>query len=232
MISARQIFLGRGAGCGGWVNPYVTDGLVAMWDGEWNADGGVHDASATTWKDLTGNGCDAALNGSYSWGDKSWNVESTSGRGLATWNIAGPFTDQTIEIVIHPTGNSGWGRIMAEWSAMATLVLKGAAVWMVAWGADSGTAVQGYNELALHRHRIVYRYNDSFDYYIDSNKVWTRSATGGSGGGTCYFANRSDFNRGIDAKYYCVRLYNRALSAAELLANEIVDAQRFNLTAS
>ena len=24
-----------------WTNPYVTDGLVAMWDGEWNAGGGV-----------------------------------------------------------------------------------------------------------------------------------------------------------------------------------------------
>ena len=28
-----------------WTNPYVTDGLVAMWDGEWNAGGGVHDAN-------------------------------------------------------------------------------------------------------------------------------------------------------------------------------------------
>ena len=26
-----------------WRNPYVTKGLVAMWDGEWNAGGGVHD---------------------------------------------------------------------------------------------------------------------------------------------------------------------------------------------
>lgn len=26
-----------------WKNPYITDGLVAMWDGEWNAGGGVHD---------------------------------------------------------------------------------------------------------------------------------------------------------------------------------------------
>lgn len=38
----------------GWTNPYITDGLVAMWDGEWNAGGGVHDANATVWKDLVG----------------------------------------------------------------------------------------------------------------------------------------------------------------------------------
>ena len=36
----------------GWTNPYVTDGLIAMWDGQWNVGGGVHDASATTWKNL------------------------------------------------------------------------------------------------------------------------------------------------------------------------------------
>lgn len=27
---------------GAWVNPYVTDGLVSMFDGEWNNGGGVH----------------------------------------------------------------------------------------------------------------------------------------------------------------------------------------------
>ena len=49
MLAARGSFFGRAAGGGGWVNPYVTDGLVAMWDGEWNAGGGVHDASANEW---------------------------------------------------------------------------------------------------------------------------------------------------------------------------------------
>ena len=38
----------------GWRNPYVTDGLVAMWDGEWNAGPGKHDPNATVWKDLVG----------------------------------------------------------------------------------------------------------------------------------------------------------------------------------
>ena len=45
----------------GWKNPYITDGLVAMWDCEWNAGGGVHDDTATTWVDLTGNGLDATI---------------------------------------------------------------------------------------------------------------------------------------------------------------------------
>lgn len=54
LLGARQFFERRGGG--GWQNPYVTDGLVAMWDGVWNAGPGVHDSTITDWVDLTGNG--------------------------------------------------------------------------------------------------------------------------------------------------------------------------------
>ena len=40
---------------------YITDGLVAMYDGEWNAGRGKHDPNATVWVDLTGNGNDLAM---------------------------------------------------------------------------------------------------------------------------------------------------------------------------
>ena len=38
-----------------WMNPYITDGLIAMWDGEWNAGPGKHDPNATIWIDISGN---------------------------------------------------------------------------------------------------------------------------------------------------------------------------------
>lgn len=50
-------------GAKGWTNPYVTDGLIAMWDGEWNVGGGVHESAPLTWKDLSGNGLDMISNG-------------------------------------------------------------------------------------------------------------------------------------------------------------------------
>ena len=55
MIAARNAFLMSGGGPTPWVNPYITDGLVAMWDGEWNAGGGVHDNTVTNWWDASGN---------------------------------------------------------------------------------------------------------------------------------------------------------------------------------
>lgn len=38
-----------------WTNPYVTDGLIAMWDAEWNEAGGVHNPELMQLNDLTGN---------------------------------------------------------------------------------------------------------------------------------------------------------------------------------
>ena len=63
----------------GWVNPYVTDGLIAMWDGEWNAGGGVHDPEATVWKDLSGYGYDLPLPSSFSVGSDNMLALSKEG---------------------------------------------------------------------------------------------------------------------------------------------------------
>ena len=52
-----------------WVNPYITDGLIAMWAGEWNVGGGMHDANATVWTDLIG-GNNAVIQGAITFGDK------------------------------------------------------------------------------------------------------------------------------------------------------------------
>lgn len=42
-------------------NQYVTDGLVAWYDGEWNVGIGEHDSSATVWKDLSENSNDLQI---------------------------------------------------------------------------------------------------------------------------------------------------------------------------
>lgn len=38
-----------------WTNPYITDGLLGMWDAEWNEAGGVHNPELMQLNDLTGN---------------------------------------------------------------------------------------------------------------------------------------------------------------------------------
>lgn len=44
-----------------WQNPFTTDGLIAMYDAEWNGGGGVHSSDFSKIVDSSGNGMDAVL---------------------------------------------------------------------------------------------------------------------------------------------------------------------------
>lgn len=229
MLAMRQIMLGpRG---GGWVNPYVTDGLIAMWDGEWNVGGGDHDASATTWKDVSGNNRDAVLSGTNSWGSNYWHVESVSGRGLATWPAQNLGSNQTIEFVIRVGATSGYGRIIAEGQNVAAPIARTNGPYVYGYGIDRGITLSDYVMVSMHVHQIVHPSGGPLYYYIDGALVWTEvvATSDSTGAANGYFANRADYGRGIDADYFTMRRYNRVLTDAELAANYAIDKERFNL---
>ena len=216
----------------GWANPYVTNGLIGMWDGEWNVAGGQHDGTATTWVDISGNNRDAVLTGTYSWGANYWHVESVTGQGLATWQSRNLGTDQTIEFVIEASDRQAYGRVIAEGQDVASPILRENNVYMFGYGIDKGATISGYNVLSRHVHQITHANGGPMLYYLDGNLVWTANdatanSTGGTGG---HFANRSGYDRGIDADYFTMRRYNRVLTSAELAANYAVDQQRFNIS--
>ena len=68
-----------------WRNPYVTDGLVAMWDGEWNAGGGVHDANPNEWVDISGHGYNAVLSQVVGTGSLTFNDKYVLKEGYITY---------------------------------------------------------------------------------------------------------------------------------------------------
>lgn len=227
LIAARNGFM-----AGGWKNPYITDGLIAMWDGEWNAGAGVHNQSASVWKDISNNGRDAALTGKYSWGANYWHVESISGHGLATWPAQNLGTDQTIEFVIKTFASQEYGCVIAEAQDVASPIMRNGYAYMYGYGIDKGVYVDGYSFFSKHVHQITHANGGPMLYYIDGNLVWTANeATANSTGGTSgHFANRSVYYRGVDADYFTMRRYNRVLTSAELAANYAVDNARFNLS--
>ena len=230
---ARQFFEKRGGG--GWQNPYVTDGLIGLWDGEWNVAGGQHDGSATTWVDISGNNRDAVLSGTYSWGANYWHVESVSGRGLATWPAQNLGDNQTIEFVINLIATSGYGRVIAEGQSVASPLIISSSnysqVYIYGFGIDGGYAVSGYDCREKHLHQIVHESGGYIKYYINGELVWAnqRGLQNSTGAANGYFANRSDYGRGIDADYFTMRRYNRVLTDAELASNYAIDKVRFNL---
>lgn len=250
MIAARNAFLMGGDKP--WQNPYITDGLVAMWDGEWNAGGGVHDSTATTWVDLTGNGHVLSAS-SPSWGDNyaeaSTSVNSifrgTAAQGSWLCDVCG--SAFTVEIVCTVATNKSDS---------------------VAFGMANGDG----NLNITHRQTnatnngatIIYDGNASLYYSV--NGVATASvrfmafAVTSDGVGTAY-ANgvarktTSGMTIGIGStarpyalwfrgdlynastrphhyagsKTYALRFYSRALDSAEVAANYAIDAARFGL---
>ena len=235
MLGART---GAWAKAGGWVNPYVTDGMVAMWDGEWNAGGGVHDLSATKWKELiSGTDCEAV--GTPTWGDKFF--RSTSHNNSAYFNSFCPDTTNapghTVEIVSKKRTN-----------------LRG-----VIWGSYSITGANGVN-FEYHSDYSYFR-----SYYFGSPDIRSDFHTFPIGV-TKYFAacrdgdeysikdgegrklasintNARNFKQSVmrigtdsrtnymcfDGDIFCIRVYNRALTADEIAANYAIDKARFGL---
>ena len=79
---------------------YVQDGLLVQWDGIDNAGTGVHDPTATTWKNLAGGGYDLTLTN-----NATWNAE---GRALVVDGISAVADGvtpeyKTIEVVCKRT---------------------------------------------------------------------------------------------------------------------------------
>ena len=226
---------------GGWVNPYVTDDLVAMWDGEWNAGGGTHDDTATTWKDLIGNIDATAINSPiflYKYTDTSngyWSlpssvreiVEAQSLTAEVVFSASGKFTSNLNQgIVGMGSGRSLWlffENPPSSASASLSWQFRGSPA-IRAW-YSSGPFYTGTHSSSL----VVD--NSVCNAYLDST-LCTISPDISAGSTT----STSDFFIGMIPNYsnfygkiYCVRIYSRALTAAEIAHNYTIDKARFNL---
>lgn len=231
-----------------WTNPYVTDGLMAFWDGEWNSGGGLHDATSNTIVDVSGNGRDATLASGWSVGDKSFIASDRYSVGIA--RKAGEFDElvaaggYTIECVFKPNGTGD-----------ACYIGNGCG-----FGAYSGT---------LFRHQAVNQYRGSgvsatvaYDTRQDIvGNSWHFALSVSLGLSTKTFVNGSlgnnranvgglvgdlypqyvgltingvwrNANAGITGggEFYCVRYYKGALTDEQIAANYAVDKARFNLS--
>ena len=219
----------------GWTNPYVTDGLVAMWDGEWNAGGGVHDAAATVWADLSGNGYDATvsigtweadgLNGGESV-NQCWTVVSKSMAGADVAHV---------EFVLS-------GFRMATWATICHLGGRARCPTFNVNSRFEPTAgylpFYNYPDLST-SHRIV---DGVFAVDYNISKAWHNGTEMGVKEGSQYSIYPSNFivaaglvrNSSVSGylnggKICRLAAYSRSLTADEIAANYSVDKQRFNL---
>ena len=206
-----------------------------MWDGIENAGFGVHDASATVWKDLIG-GYDATRVNAK-WGDKYAQFDGVVNDVAKTGSLLGKPSNATLEVV-YSRGNQGNGCMagctqsggFSLWYNNDTQI----DYWARGYGYPLRLSANDRNDGLIHS-RSTTMGSIEIAYY-DAAQIGTY------GGSAIVYNNNCGFNIGADSngtqygiehpfigKIYCVRIYSRALSADEIRHNYEIDKERFNL---
>ena len=236
--------------------PYVADGLVAWWDGIWNAGIGVHDATATVWRDLAGGN------------DATWQGPAFS---ASTWHwLADGFDFSATD------ANKRYWKTGAASSAVRDAINSGAATLEFAAPrlANNGCIIHIANDTLVDNLVAVFA-NDNLQFAIHrawnngrSNLAFARNSAGSAayvatafsvagkqfkngslkGNGAtpdpsaadaasnAYIAlggfassSLTSSGRNYQGSINCIRIYNRALTDAEVAANYAADKERFGL---
>ena len=219
---------------------YVQDGLIAMWDGIENAGWGVHNPSAASWKDLAGSN-NLVVPSGMAWNTDSLQFDGRSGHYLNTNTRFGNLNDYAFEIVFKRDlfatyassfscvqgGGAGW-QVKRGDAKESVLVGKPSGEW---YSSASGSAI--YDELVTRHYKALIADTTNGKIYQSINGVYVEQIL--SYTGTRW--NNYTFCIGTDAGDYvpmtghvcAVRVYQRALTAAEIAHNYSIDKARFNI---
>ena len=228
---------------------YVADGLIAMWDGDDNLGTGVHDASATTWVDLTGRHAAMTFtNANPTVGANFYDVSRGGGFIKDAADIATALNAEacTVEIVCNPVS------LVDDGTLFACVDKDGR---RMGWVRSGNGSVNGVVASMEYKHNAFYTPYSNYDmttntvrsytftYASDACRVYkngspvvgTSAVNMGMSGDTAsaYFSvgQRTSKNGQsvpkANMKVYSVRVYNRILSADEIAANHAQDVLRF-----
>ena len=235
---------------------YVTDGIVAWYDGEWNAGWNKHDANAQTWKDLSGEGNDATIVKRDTF-DRAFTFDSNSCTmdGTFCWRFTASNSvinavkgDCTIEIIRR----LGTPSLQDSTPFFGLNVYNSRAMSMAGMAATCKFRMGMNNEFHVNNSTTP-GISNTITKHIDGTTIsligyekgiqnaaetWTpQTITVNSNGvlfgaGTNLFGGRGRYwepSPPADGHAYTLRFYNRALSADEIAHNYAIDKARFNL---
>ena len=238
-------------------NPYVSDGLVAMWDGIWNVGNGSkrHDSSLHVWRDCVGGGIPivAPSYGAY-FTDNG--LYSNSQIGASAGRLGGP-------IVGGPVGgDDGYAWVFHELvfeipefrSATSRLVMccgKRILAWLHVSTSSVGMTVNRGQSLLFPgldfsqtpvAMCVSVSYGGTSLTDLDGQRMWFNGVENGTGSG--YYDSWSNVwmhpnmignlyngtpNYSVPITYHSIRFYDRVLTQDEIDANHAADVERFNL---
>jgi hypothetical protein len=215
-----------------------------MWDGEWNAGGGVHDANATSWVDLVAGIELAAQYSPVTWNDNSLSVVGkwvTQGVAPLTYlqsflfdapKISGG--GYTIEIVSQITSSGNHNLIGQRFNSVTIFSYTNK---ICGWLGNGNNTVsnQSVGQIGTATFEVVNNGtscdNIAFSNAIQSQLNGNRSYNGTLNTNGIFGIGSGEYDSwGVaEGDYYCIRLYSRALTAEEIAANYAIDKARFNL---
>ena len=221
MLGARTAAWAK---AGGWINPYGTDGFAAMWDSKWNEGGGVgHNPSATTWKDLSGNGYDLTYG-------STWNGElaviPTSGT-MASTNKPFDHDVKCIEMVFSKT-SVGRNAFPIVISNKAAFYIPFGSFTFCPYYMFTNSSIIGrdkiweFGTLSLTYDGRIYRNGDAVSAKASVYETLDRTAVG-----IDVYATAGDYWH--TGNIGSIRIYSRALTADEIAANYAIDKARFGI---
>lgn len=228
LLGARQFFAARKAEPSvPTARDYVQTGLVAMWDGIENAGWGVHDANATSWKDLVSGITLTSVNGRFGATETSmaWTARDRLRCYNDTIKAAMCSTTLTLEVGITnsniPASLQGVNGVPSVAYGQIGALSDGA----VAFGQSK--SYDGFVRYTLTGDGTTGRL-----YYNGQEVGSSTSIVNSSAKLTNQFIVNGDASSSGVAStgsVNYVRIYSRALIADEIAANNAIDKRRFNL---
>ena len=200
---------------------YVTKGLIAMWDGEWNAGIGQHDPDSIIWKDLVGD-FNLVIYGTVF---HNFIRNSNTSVGEATGTIEGI---GTIEVCYRYSGskNSSYGLLF--YSGLINTTRLGLVLYQ--------DGFQTFSD-------VYWKYSDARTHSlitISATKEWcyvngtplepiSRAVDQWNNHGYVGIGGRAWQNSWQTyGDWHCIRIYNRTLSKEEIAFNYSIDQERFD----
>lgn len=211
---------------------YVQDGLVTMWDGIENAGWGVHDESATVWKDLVGVN-DLVMGTNTFSSDHAVCTVRMNAKALAQY--IGTGKESTVEYVVMFPDDSykdTGGVLMVDYQIINNWITNN----------DRYTVYGFFNGNPYVNISLNTRFSSSVSCgdidasgvnlpIVYSNGEFVRSATRATSirNATNFWVGQGHYGGNGRNNIHSVRIYSRALTAEEIAANYAVDKARFNI---
>lgn len=209
---------------------YVRDGLVTMWDGIENAGRGVHDPNATNWKSLIGNFDLTIDDPNAYWTANSLSRDTLGGSKVLAYYQSVIPNVVTLEICCLVT---------AKGSPSAFLLTNGEVSYgnqqnvcvnsrtngvQTAWGKVWTNCVKTTGP-----YYVSARWDSLYVDAIPIQNGWTQEAVASGTNRFNVFGRAYSGNYNLAGNVHSIRIYSRALTAAEIAYNYNIDKMRFNL---